>query len=137
MEDKKMNEKILNVFKAMEDEEIRVIWNEYCYATNSYDDEILDAYAFEEWAGNEDTMNVLNRMYFGHDEEGTNSSANPNRNYFCFNGYANVISFDYIYNEYSEKFYNMDIDALIDYIVENNESFNNDDIEEILAGEEA
>lgn len=127
-----MNEKILNAIKTMDDSSIVSLWNEYCYNTNNYDDEIMDAYAFEEYARGCDPMELLNRMYFGHDEFDESSSANPNRNYFCFNGYANIISFDYIYNSYNDKFYNMDIDALVDYIIDNEDSLNNSDIEEIL-----
>ena len=94
-----MNEKIKNVFREMDDSDIVYIWNEYCQSAYRCDDEILDAYTMEEWITNSgDVMNILNRFYFGSDEEREGTSANPNRNYFTFNGYGNIISFDYIYN---------------------------------------
>lgn len=127
------NERIMEVIKGMEDAELVRIWNEYCYATNRYDDEIMDAYQMEEWINNcDDKMSLLNRFFYGSDDLDQNSSANPNRDYFCFNGYGNIVSFDYIYNEYSNKFYHMDADELIDYIIENEEAFYNDEIQEIL-----
>lgn len=126
-------EKILEVIKGMEDGDIVQLWNEYCQDANRYDDEIMDAYTMEEIITNSgDTMNWLNRFFFGSDEEREGTSANPNRNYFTFNGYGNIISFDYIYNQYTDEFYYIWIDELIDYIIENEESFGNYEIEEIL-----
>lgn len=129
-----MKNKILNAIKAMDDSEIIRLWNEFVYDTNRYDDEILDAYQLEEWLSNSngDTISILNRFYFGSDDMNPEGSANPNRNYFTFNGYGNIISFDYIYNEYTNEFYHIDIDDLVNYIIENNESFYNDEISEIL-----
>jgi hypothetical protein len=129
-----MEEKILNIFKEMDDDEIVSIWNEYCYETNNYDDEILDYDRMEELIenSNESGLYWINRFFYGSDDYSSEGSANPNRNYFSFNGYGNIESFDYIYNSYSGEFNHIDIDALIDYIIENNESFSNDDIQEIL-----
>lgn len=130
---KNINDRILEAIKEMDDSEIVSIWNEYCRNVNNYDDEILDSYELEEMIkSSNDAMNWLNRFYFGHDENDENSSANPNRNYFCFNGYGNIVSFDYIYNQFSGEFYNIDIESLIDYIVENNDSLYNDELQEIL-----
>ena len=128
-----LHEKLLQAFKEMDDREIISVWNEYWHAENRYDDEILDAYTMEEWVKNcDDPMNLLNRFYFGSDDRETGTSANPNRNYFTFNGYGNIISFDYIYNKFSDEFYYIEIDDLIEYIVSNEESFYNGDIQEIL-----
>lgn len=129
-----MEEKILNIFKEMDDDEIVSIWNEYCYETNNYDDEILDYDRMKELIENSNKGGLywINRFFYGSDDYSSEGSANPNRNYFSFNGYGNIVSFDYIYNSYSGEFNHIDIDALIDYIIENNESFNNDDIQEIL-----
>ena len=128
-----MKEKILEVIKEMEDGDIISLWNEYCYDANRYDDEIIDAYKLEELIENSnDAMNWLNRFYFGYDDYNKEGSANPNRNYFTFNGYGNIISFDYIYNSYKEEFSYIFIDDLIDYIIENENAFGVDEIEEIL-----
>ena len=126
-------ENIYNIFTSMDDSEIISIWNEYCYECNCYDDEIIDYDSMCELIenSNEDGLYWVNRFFYGSDDYG-DGSANPNRNYFTFNGYGNIESFDYIYNKYSNEFNHIDIDALIDYIVENDEDFNNDDIREIL-----
>ena len=126
-------ERILEVIKQMEDCDIVQLWNEYCQDASRYDDEIMDAYTMEEWVTNSnDTMNILNRFYFGSDEEREGTSANPNRSYFTFNGYGNIISFDYIYNSYTEEFSYIFVDELIDYIIESENAFGVDEIEEIL-----
>lgn len=134
-----MKEKVMDVLKNMDDCDLVNIWNEYCYATNRYDDEILDSCRMEEYIETcEDKMQLLNMFYFGSDDMNNNeyASANPNRDYFCFNGYGNIVSFDYIYNQYTDEFYHMDAEELVDYIVENEESFYNNDIQEVLNDEE-
>lgn len=130
---KELKERLIEAFKEMNDDEVISVWNEYCREVNNFDDEIMDAYELEEWANNSgDTMNILNRFYFGSDEEREGTSANPNRDYFTFNGYGNIISFDYIYNQFTDEFYYIDADELAEYIAENEEAFYNDDIQDIL-----
>ena len=132
------NEKLLELFTNMDDSELVSVWNEYCCTTNS-EGEILDYETLEEYISNDsihNTLDWLNRFYFGSDEYSTEEgSANPNRNYFTFNAYGNVISFDYIYNSYTKEFNHMDIDELIEYIIENDDALYNDDIQEILDNE--
>lgn len=125
-------DKILDFIKGLDDTDIVTLWDEYCYVADRYDDEILDACRFEEYARNTDVMKLLNQFYFGTHEGNENSSANPNANYFTFNGYGNIISFDYIYNNYTDEFNNMYIDELIDYIIDNDNDLYNDDIRQIL-----
>lgn len=128
-----LKERIIDLFKEMNDGEVISVWNEYCIETNKFDDEIMDYYELEEWVNNSgDTMNILNRFFFGSDEEREGTSANPNRNYFKFNGYGNIISFDYIYNQFTDEFYYVDADELAEYIAENEEAFYNDEIQEII-----
>ena len=128
-----LKERIIDLFKEMNDGEFISVWNEYCRETNKFDDEIMDAYELEEWVNNSgDTMNILNRFFFGSDEEREGTSANPNRNYFKFNGYGNIISFDYIYNQFTDEFHYVDADELAEYIAENEEAFYNDEIQEII-----
>lgn len=133
------NEKLLELFRSMDDNELVSVWNEFCYENNKGDDAIMDYGTLEEYISNDSvhgTIYWLNRFYFGSDEYSTNEgSANPNRNYFKFNAYGNIISFDYIYNSYTKEFNYMDIDELIDYIIENEDSLYNDDIQEILDNE--
>lgn len=135
-----MEEKIMNIIKAMDDSEIVSLWNEYCYASNRYDDEIFDDYTLEEMINNsnEGGLYWVNRFYFGSDDYSENGSANPNRNYFQFDGYGNINSFDYVYNNYTNEFSYIYPEEMIDYMIENKESFGNDEIDEVLeATEEA
>ena len=131
-------EEIRNILTKISDEELVSIWNEYCYNTNHFDDEILDYERMEETIENstEGGLYWVNRFFYGRDWYGENESANPNRNYFTFNGYGNIISFDYLYNAYKDEFYNIDECDLIDYIIENREDFNNSEIREILEADE-
>jgi len=133
-----MNERLLELFENMEDNEIVSVWNEYCYETNNYDDEILNYDRLEELIrcdSQNDAFYWINRFFYGSDDYNEEGGANPNRDYFKFNAYGNIISFDYIYNSYSKEFSHIDIDELINYIIENQESFYNDDIQEILDNE--
>lgn len=68
-----------------------------------------------------DPIDLLNTAYFGKDEESwhTDSSGNkiydsfnPNREYFTFNGYGNLVSADY--KDYSYLLDDYFIEALID-----------------------
>lgn len=128
--------KILDYIKGLDDSDIVTLWNEYCYTTDRYDDEIMDCYRLEEYAKNTDVMDLLKQFYYGTHERNENSSARPDANYFVFNGYGNIISFDYIYNEYMDEFNHVYIDELIDYIIDNDNDLYNDDIRQILDEEE-
>ena len=59
---------------------------------------------------------------------------NPSDSWFWFNGYANVESADYISERDDRN--PIDLDALAEYITDNDEDFYNSDIRAILDGEE-
>ena len=42
-----------------------------------------------------DPVEILSRAFYGYDEDNKDSSFNPNREYFTFNGYGNLVSSDY------------------------------------------
>lgn len=121
-------------FTGLDDDKIVSIWNEYIHENNLFDDEIFDYDTMEEIIENssEGGLYWVNRFFYGSDDYSNEGSANPNRNYFRFNGYGNIISFDYIYNSYTDTFNHIEIDDLIDYIIENNANLFDDDIQEIL-----
>ena len=129
-----MEEKILEVLKGMEDGDLISVWNEYCDKCNMYDDRIYYMEEIDDLFSGQDVTYILNRAFFGHDQWSDNSEFNPNRAYFTFNGYGNLISLDWIsYNEYADSFGDcIDDSALVDYIVENNDSLYNDDIQNVL-----
>lgn len=129
-----MEEKILEVLKGMDDNAIISIWNEYCDKCNMYDDRVYYMEELDDIFYGQDVTYILNRAFFGHDQWSEESAFNPNRAYFTFNGYGNLISLDWVsYNEYADSFGDcIDIDALVDYIVENNDSLYNDEIQNVL-----
>lgn len=139
----KKYEMILSVIEEMDDDAIVCLWNEFCCDSDRYDDEILTSDSLEELIenSNEGGLYWVNRFFYGSDAYGE-GSANPNRNYFTFNGYGNINSFDYVYNKFAKElgkgdgFNNIDVEELIDYIIENNNDFGNDDIRAILDEEE-
>jgi hypothetical protein len=83
-------------------------------------------------------IDLLNRAYFGRDDENWHTDAhgekiydsfNPNREYFYFNGYGNLVSANY--KDYSAL---LD-DYFIDAIIENqNNLYLDDEIKNILEG---
>ena len=132
-------DKIMDVLKNMDDCELVSVWNEYCDKVNCFDDRIYSMDELDEIMNGQDAQYILNRAFFGHDQWSEESSFNPNRDWFTFNGYGNFISMDAIgYNKYSGKFMcdYLDEDALTNYIVDNEDSLYNDDIQDVLDEDE-
>ena len=132
---KALEKQILDVLKSMDDSELSGIWNEYCDRCNMYDDRIESMDLLPELFNRDDIFNILNRAYFGSDQFNKESSFNPTRDFFTFNGYGNLVSLECIgWNEYANDFMydGLDIDALVDFIIDNNDSLYNDDIQTIL-----
>lgn len=71
-----------------------------CYDGYLGDERYYSMCDLEEFVRGGDVIYWLNRAYFGHDENDTNSSFNPNRDYFRFNGYGNLVSSDW--KDYSD-----------------------------------
>lgn len=131
MKNNELFEQVKAVIEEMDGEELVYLWDEYCDAEGRYDDriegmsnlpEILDI------SDGDGVFNLLNRFYYGHDANDENSSANPNRDYFIFNGYGNIITSDY-----PSDF--VDFDELAAYIAENSKDFGVNEIAEVLNSE--
>lgn len=132
---KALENQILEVLKDMDNYDLSLVWNEYCDHVHASDDRIESMDTLPDFFSGDDIMNVLNRAYFGSDQFDDKSSFNPNRDFFTFNGYGNLVSIDCIgWNGYANKFMydGLDIDAVIDFIIDNNDSLYNDDIQTIL-----
>lgn len=130
-----LEKQVLEVLKNMDDSELSSVWNEYCDRCNMYDDRIESMDMLPEYFNDDDIFNILNRAFFGSDQFNNESSFNPNRDYFTFNGYGNLVSLECIgWNEYANDFMysGLDIDALVDYIIDNNDSLYCDDIQVLL-----
>ena len=116
-------EKIIECIQNMTDTEMLSLHNEYCYATNNYDDEIMDVDRLDEICNGQSVEWIIHRVYFG--------EYHPQADYIKFNGYGNFKSiFKYELSEY------IDENAIAEYIIDNDECFCNDDIKEILEDEE-
>lgn len=85
------------------------------------DDRYYEMYMLPELMDSTDIFTLLNRAYFGRDDDNWHTDAhgekiydsfNPNREYFYFNGYGNLVSANY--KDYSAHLDNYFIDAIIE-----------------------
>lgn len=131
----KLFDQVLTVLKDMDGSDLVNVWNEYCDRVNCFDDRIYSMDELDEIFCGQDATYILNRAFFGHDQWSDDSAFNPNREYFTFNGYGNLISIDCIgWNEYADKFMcdYIDEDAIIDYVLDNLDALECDEITDIL-----
>lgn len=114
-------EKIKNALDEMGTAEIIAIHNTYCDASNNMDDYIYDMSEFDEIMGNMTPWEIARACFYGHE-------FCPAHDYFRFNGYANLESFDFA-PEGNSGIYTSDI---ADYIDRNEDALYNDEIQDIL-----
>lgn len=129
-----LEDQIMDVLKNLDDSEMVNVWNEYCERVNDYDSRIEDMEMLDEIFSGQDAIYILQRAYYGHDQWSDDSEFNPNRAWFTFNGYGNLISLDWIgYNSYAGKFGDcIDEEAVVDYIIDNIDGLYCDEITDIL-----
>ena len=96
--------------------------NNYCEAAGYEDDRIYSMYELDEILEGRTPTDILSRGFHG--------SFNPHHNFFWFNGYGNLKSADCITD--------MPISAIdiANYILSTEDSLGNDEIKEILDGED-
>lgn len=96
--------KIISYFEKNED-----VFNSCIEELDSYNGYLGDCRYYEmellnEFYAGTDPIEILNRAYFGRDDDNwttdnsgnkTYSEFNPNRDYFYYNGYGNLVSSDY------------------------------------------
>ena len=123
MEEKKMTryEKIKSALEGMDTAEIITVHNEYCNESNNMDDYIYEMCEFDEIMNSMKPWEVARACFYGHE-------FCPAHDYFRFNGYANLESFDFA-PEGNSGIYISDI---ADYIDRNEDALNTDEIQEIL-----
>ena len=134
----KKKEMLMNLFKTDEQ-----LFNDTIEELDNYngylgDDRYYEMYMLQEFYSGADIFELLNRVYFGRDDENwyrkengekVYGDFNPNRNYFYYNGYGNLCSADY--KDYSAQ---LD-DYFIEAIIENqNHLYLDDEIKDILEG---
>lgn len=89
-------------------------WNGYLSDDRYYEMEML-----QEFYHGADPIELLQRAYFGHDDDTWTTDShgnkehgqfNPNRDYFYYNGYGNLVSSDY--KDYSAHLDNYVVEAM-------------------------
>ena len=87
-----LKERLLEILETLDSDALIMLHNEisdcddYIYSMGEFD-EIMDGQTAE-W--------IACRVYYGEDEYNKESSFNPSRDYFTFNGYGNLVSLDYV-----------------------------------------
>lgn len=114
-------EKIESVLEDMGTAEIIAIHNEYCDAANNMDDYIYPMCEFDEIMDGISPMNIALSCFYGH-------YFSPADDYFRFNGYANLESFNFAPEGNSGVY----ISDIARYIDENENALNSDEVQEIL-----
>ena len=111
-------EKVKEILNNLDDSELKNMWNEYC-RENGYDDyEIFEMWEIDDLFCDMKVSDFLDKLGdFDHKDD-----------YFRYGVYG-LESFDYISDV-------VEIDELAKYIVDNNETFDNDELEELIEEEE-
>lgn len=118
---KTKKEKLMELFKN--DEELFNSAIEELDGYNGYlgDDRYYEMYMLKEFYHGVDAIELLNRAYFGRDDDNYYiddsgykhyQSFNPNREYFYYNGYGNLCSANY--KDYSHRLDNYFIESLLE-----------------------
>ena len=131
MNNNELREKLIDYFKDNEEDMNDVMeqldsWNGFLGDDAYFPmDELYDFYNI---SNRDDFDNLMARIFYGHDDEnGDGSAFCPNRDYFYYNGYGNLVSSDY--KDYTDK---LD-DYFIDNLIENYNSLTlPDGVEEIF-----
>ena len=114
-----LREELVQLLADMADSELRYVFNNYCEKSGYDDDFIEDMDNFDEiFQGS--AWDAVRAAYYG--------DFRPTDNYFKFNGYGNLVSFDYIDSPESP----FDAEQVADYIIENDDDLDNSDIRELL-----
>ena len=112
-----MKDKLRECLEQMDDVSLCVAWNEY-QGNIRGESEIYPMDWFDEIMQGREPWEIARCCYYS-------GKFCPAHNYFWFNGYGNACSSDYPLD-------NICIDDMVDYIIENNDSLYNDEIQAIL-----
>ena len=103
-------EAIINYFEENEEEFNACIEDLDSYDGYLGDDRYYDMEMIDEFYAGVEPSELMNRIFYGHDEDTYHTDShgekeygefNPRRNYFTYNGYGNLVSTDY--KDYSDK----------------------------------
>lgn len=111
---------IIEVLENMSMPDLVQVHNEYCNAANYPDNWVYSMEEFDEIMSGSSPWEIARTCFYG--------DFRPCDDWFTFNGYANIDTFDYLAEENCPIY----IDDIASYILENEDSLNNGEIEEIL-----
>jgi hypothetical protein len=114
---KELREMIEEAIYNMSNDDLLYLYNEYCDYTNCYEDRLYFMEDFNEVCAGMNPYDIVLSVQLG--------DFRTNDRYFLMNGYGNFKSFD----DVAEVIVTDDI---VDYIVDNDASFGNDEIQSIL-----
>lgn len=114
-------EAIKKALEEMGTADIITIHNAYCDSSDNMDDYIYDMSEFDEIMGNMSPWEIARCCYYGHE-------FCPAHDYFRFNGYANLESFDFAPGGNSGVY----ISDIAQYIDLMEDALDNSDIQDIL-----
>lgn len=110
-------ELIKETLDNMSESDLFWLYKEYMNQAQLYDDEIFDMEEFDDIMSGSTPTDIAQKIFYG--------NFRPNDNYFRFDGYANLESIDWLKDE-------IDLDEIADYIIDNENSLENSEIQEIL-----
>lgn len=98
-------EAIADIIRGWSDSELCNAWNERCDKCGYSDDMVYQMYCFNEFFEGKEPLEIVDMVY--------RCEFNPTDEYFSFNAYGNIISFNYV-EDYSE----FDYDYLAEFLGE-------------------
>ena len=115
-----LRDELLELINDMDDRDAIYIWNEYCREINDDISEIYSIDDFDEMNEGQSPLDIARSIFYG--------DFRPVDDFFGFNGYGNYVSFNSL-SDKNARYYPED---LVDYIIDNDEAFGDDDIRELL-----
>ena len=122
MNEMEKRKKLVDYINSMKTDEIVALHNDYCEAAGYEDYRIYSMYELDELLEGRTPTDILSRGFYG--------DFRPHHDFFWFNGTGNLESADYITDI---PIFAIDI---ANYILSNEDSLGNDEIQEILDGED-
>ena len=115
-------EKLIEYIDSLGNDELIELHNSYCEAAGYEDDRVYSTDELDELLEGMTPTDILLRGFYG--------DFNPRHAFFWFNGYGNLESADYMSGTH------ISTEDIADYILSNEDSLGNDEIQEILDKED-
>ena len=117
----KRYDEIREVLENLDSYEVVSAWNRYCEENSYYDDMVYPMYEFDDLMYGLKPSEIVAKL---------DSSFDINDDFFTWDSYGEVVSFNYISDS------SIDLDDLADYMDEHEEDFDIDEIKEIFNDED-